>query len=208
MMMLATDGHRLAKIVEKVSDVHGETLQVIVPPRVLQEAVKLLSEDNRLERVTVGARQVHFSFTNADMFARLIEGAYYDVDAVIPKDNDRHMIVSAQTLGPAVRRMQILSSQQNHLIRLALRQDELELTTLNRETGAEARERIDVEYSSEPMELGYNANYLHEVLTKIDTDRVRFKFREPVSAAIIEPAEQLEGEEYFCLLMPLRLVDS
>lgn len=208
MMMVATDGHRLAKITEEIEGVHEETLQVIVPPRVLQQAVKLVSEDNPVERITIGERQIHFTYAHADLLARLIEGAFVDVDAVIPKDNDQHVIVSAQTLIPAVRRMQVLSSQQNHQIKLSLKGNELEVTTLNRETGAEAREHIEVEYSGEPMEIGYNANYLQEVLTKIDTDRVRFKLREAVSAAIVEPAEQLDGESFFCLLMPLRPVDS
>ena len=208
MMMMATDGHRLAKITEAVPGGHEQSLQVIVPPRVLQQAMKLVREDSPLERITIGERQIHFAYAGADMFARLIEGAYVDVDAVIPKDNNRHLVVAAEALLPAVRRMQVLSSQQNHQVRLAIRENEMELTTLNRETGAEARERIEVEYADEPMEIGYNANYLLEVLSKIDTDRARFKLREPVSAAIIEPAEQQDGEEYFCLLMPLRLVDS
>jgi len=208
MMMVATDGHRLAKVTEEVKGAHEGTLQVVVPPRVLQQAVKLLGPDNPLERITIGERQIYFGYAHADMFARLIEGAYVDVDAVIPKDNDRMLFVSAEALIPAVRRIQILSSQQNHQIKLLMRDNELELTTLNRETGAEARERVEAEYADEPMEIGYNANYLQEVLMKIDTDRVRFKLREAMSAAIIEPAEQLDGEEYFCLLMPLRLVDS
>ena len=207
MIMVATDGHRLAKIVEEV-DLDGENVSVIVPPRVLQQAVRLLQEDQELTSVTIGERQIRFAYTDADMFARLIEGAYVDVDAVIPKDNDKHLIVTAQALIPAVRRMQILSSQQTHQIRLALKENELELSTLNRETGYEGHESIEAQYESDLMEVGYNANYLLEVLGKIDTDLVRFKFREPVSAVIVEPAEQLAGEEYFCLLMPLRLVDT
>jgi DNA polymerase III subunit beta len=207
MMMVATDGHRLAKVTESVEVGTEQTMQVIVPPRVLQQAVKLMREDNLLERITVGERQIHFSYTNAELFARLIEGAYVDVDAVIPKDNSIDMVVSDEALVPAVRRMLILSSQQNHQIRLSIGANSLELSTLNRETGAEARESIEVQYDAEPMEIGYNANYLLEVLGKIDTADVRFRFREPVSAAIVEPADQQDGEEHFCLLMPLRPVD-
>jgi len=208
MTMVATDGHRLAKVTEEVATGYEQTRQVIVPPRVLQQAVKLMREDNALERVTIGERQIHFAYTAADMFGRLVEGAYVDVDAVIPKDNDRHLLISVEAMMPAVRRMLILSSQQNHQVRVALRENAVELSTLNRETGAEARESVEAEYSDEPMEIGYNANYLLEVLNKMDTEQVRLKFREAVSAAIIEPAKQLDGEEHFCLLMPLRPVDA
>jgi DNA polymerase-3 subunit beta len=104
--------------------------------------------------------------------------------------------------------MQVLSSQQNHQVRFILKKDELELSTLNRETGAEAHERASAQYDDEPMEIGYNANYLKEILTKTDSDQVEFNFREPVSAAIIKPAKQPDGEDYFCLLMPLRLLNA
>jgi DNA polymerase III subunit beta len=208
MIMVATDGHRLAKIAEKVELEGDVSFSVIVPPRVLQGAVKLLQDDEELQSVTIGDRQAHFSYTSTDMYARLVEGAYVDVDSVIPKDNNKHLVIDSDALMPAVRRIQILSSQQNHQIRIALGSNEVELSTLNREIGAEGRESIEAVYSEEPMEVGYNANYLLEVLGKIDTDQVRIKFRESVSAVIVEPAEQLEGEDYFCLLMPLRLVDS
>jgi len=211
--MVATDTHRLAKITERVSAAQGQNIDVIVSPRILQSAVKLLNaggttaQDNPLERVTVGERQIRFAFARADMVARLTEGTYADVDAVIPRDNDRHLIVASDVFVPAVRRVQVLSSQQNHQIRLALRSNEVELTAMNRDTGAEARELVEAEYNGEPMEVGYNATYLHDVLRTIAAQRVRFKFREPTSAAIVEPAEQSEGEEYFCLVMPLRLMD-
>ena len=208
MTMVATDGHRLSKITEAVEQGNEESLEVIVPPRVMSQAVKLINEGGKLTQVTIGDRQIHFSYDSADMFARLIEGAYVDINAVIPKDNDRLLVVNVEDLVPAVRRMLILSSQQNHQVKLSLKDNELELSTVNRETGAEAREAVVAEYSDEHMDIGYNAEYLRDVLTRMDAAQVRFKFREPVSAAIIEPAEQIEGEEYFCLLMPIRMTDA
>ena len=208
MTMVATDGHRLSKITEKTDQDDDASHEVIVPPRAMQQAVKLIREGSKLQSVTIGERQIHFSYENADMFARLIEGAYVDIDAVIPKDNDRLLLVDVENLAPAVRRMLILSSQQNHQVRISLRENTLEISTVNRETGAEARESVVSDYNDEEMDIGYNAEYLQDVLTRMDASQVRFKFREPVSAAIIEPAEQIEGEEYFCLLMPIRMTDS
>ena len=208
MTMIATDGHRLAKINEAVEAEIEQAIEVIVPPLVMQEAIKLVREENALKTVTIGQRQIHFSYDRVEMFARLIEGAYADVSSVIPKDNDKFLMVNVEDLIPAVRRMLILSSQQNHQIKLALKEDSMEVSTVNRETGAEARETVTAEYGSDQMEIGYNAEYLHEVLARMDCATVRFQFREPVSAAIIEPAEQAEGEGYFCLLMPLRIMDQ
>lgn len=208
MVMVATDGHRLAKISEVVEGIHGDPLQVIVAPRVLQQVQRLTTDDNKLEGITIGERQIHFAYSGANLVTRLVEGKYVDVESVIPKDNNRCLVVSKDEFQPAVRRMQILSSQQNHQVRFALRKDELELSTVNRDTGAEAHERVSGQYDDEEMEIGYNANYLKEVLSKIDSEQVEFLFREPVSAAIIKPAKQPEGEDYFCLLMPLRLLNA
>ncbi len=208
MTMIATDGHRLAKINEAVEAEIEEAIEVIVPPLVMQQAIKLVSEDNALQSVTIGQRQIHFAYERTDMFARLIEGAYADVSSVIPKDNDKFLTVTVEDLTPAVRRMLILSSQQNHQIKLALKGNSMEVSTVNRETGAEARETVEAQYDADEMEIGYNAEYLHEVLSRMDSPAVRFQFREPVSAAILEPSEQAEGENYFCLLMPLRIMDQ
>jgi DNA polymerase III subunit beta len=206
--MLATDGYRLARIAETVDVEPGEPIEAIVPPRVLNQAVRLVRPGNELQGIEIGARQIQFRYAEADLFARLIEGSYIDVDAVIPQDNDYHLIASREALIPAVRRVIILSSQQNHQVKISLRRDMFELSTVDRETGSEAQEEIGAEYSSEDLALGYNAEYLQEILNKTDSPQVRFKFREPAAAAIIEPAAQTEGENYFFLLMPLRLIDG
>jgi DNA polymerase-3 subunit beta len=126
---------------------------------------------------------------------------------VIPKENSRQFKVSAAVLSPAVRRVSVLSSAQTHQVRLRLAEDQVELSADSQEIGGEAQERLEADYRGEEMVIGYNATYLLDILRRIDSEEVLFELESPVTAGIIRPAEQPEGEDYLCLIMPLRLND-
>ena len=139
------------------------------------------------------------------IFSRVIEGPYIGYEQVIPQNNGKRLRVSNSHLLPAVRRVSILASTQTHQLRLAIKKNELELSATSQEIGGEAREHLDVDYDAEEMVIGYNSTYLQEVLRRITCDEVLFELDSAVAAGIIRPGEQLEGEDYLCLLMPLRL---
>ena len=208
-VMVATDGHRLARISESLDGADDlPEVKAIVPRRALAQFEKLLTDERPLQHVTIGERQVWFHFTGADLYARLIDATYPDVETVIPDNNDQHLRISSNLLIPAAHRMDVLSSSQNHQVRVSLRPNSVELSTLNRETGAEAHEAVEADYAGDETDIGYNGNYMLEILSKIDSDEVAVEFKEPVSPAIVRPVDQPEGEDYFCLLMPLLLRDS
>ena len=89
-------------------------------------------------------------------------------------------------------------------MRFKLSSGQVELSAASPEIGGEAREVIPAIYADEEMEIGYNALYLIEILRKMDTMEVRFELENHVTAALLRPSLQKEGEDYFCLLMPLR----
>jgi DNA polymerase-3 subunit beta len=105
---------------------------------------------------------------------------------------------------PAVRRVSILSSSYTHQVRLGLEGSSVELTASSQEIGGEAREVIPADYSAERLEVAYNSQYLMEVLRKIGDGDVIVDLRDQVTAAVVRPGEQVEGEEYYYLLMPMR----
>ena len=141
------------------------------------------------------------------LFSRLIEGPYVDYEQVIPQANGKRLKVSKSLLSPAVRRVSILSSSQNHQVRFRLNANEIELSATSQEIGGEAREVLEADYNDEEMAIGYNSFYLQDILRRIDSEQVMFELDSPVTAGIIRPADQPEGEDYLCLLMPLRLSD-
>jgi DNA polymerase-3 subunit beta len=210
MTMVATDGHRLVKYSRIQDGLPDQNREAIVPPPALNQVVKLMGGGEDLQKVQLGQSHVLFSLGDEDaiqIFSRLIEGPYVDYEQVIPQNNGKRLRVSNSHLLPAVRRVSILASSQTHQLRLELKKNELALSATSQEIGGEARESMGVEYDADEMIIGYNSGYLQDVLRRIDCDEVLFELDSAVAAGIIRPGEQLEGEDYLCLLMPLRLND-
>ena len=208
MEMVATDGSRLAcyRLALDLEDqVKGEEESaVIVPPQALSQIVKLLGGHDGPVEITLGETQILFDLGHAHLLSRLIEGPYVDYTQVIPKSNEKELKIASEDLLPAVRRVSILSSSYTRQVRFKLSSGQVELSAASPEIGGEAREVIPAEYSEEDMEIGYNAQFLMEILRKMDTPGIRFELNNHVTAALLKPTEQKEGEDYFCLLMPLR----
>lgn len=207
MLMVATDGHRFAHYRCQLNlgeQVQGEGAEAIMPPQALSQVVKLLGGPDELVRVTLGESQVLFDLGGAQLLSRLIEGPYVDYTQVIPKENEKHLRITNEQFLPAVRRVSILSSSYTHQIRLKLGENSIELSAASPEIGGEAREVIPAVYDQEEMDIGYNAQYLMEILRKMDAQEVLFQLNNQVTAAMLRPVEQADVEDYFCLLMPLR----
>jgi DNA polymerase-3 subunit beta len=211
MTMVATDGHRLVKYSRIQDGLPDDNRDAIIPPRALNHVVKLMGGGVDLQKAQLGQSHVLFSLGDEDsedtvqIFSRLIEGPYVDFEQVIPQNNGKRLRVSNSQLLPAVRRVSILASAQTHQLRLELQKNELALSATSQEIGGEARESMGVEYDEDEMTIGYNSGYLLDVLRRISCDEVLFELDSAVAAGIIRPGEQLEGEDYLCLLMPLRL---
>ncbi len=206
MEMVATDGSRLAcyRRALKMQVGANEEAAVIVPPQALTQISKLLSGHEGVVHVTLGETQLLLNTGNTHLLSRLIEGPYVDYAQVIPKENNRCLRVASGNLLPAVRRVSILSSSYTRQVRLKLDKTSIELSAASPEIGGEAREVIPAGYDGEAMEIGYNAQFLIEILRKMDAPEVRFELNNHVTAALLKPDPDQEGEDYFCLLMPLR----
>lgn len=205
--MVATDGHRFAHCFRKVDlseALSGPGGEAILPPRALVQVVKLIGGAQELRQVVLGENQVLFDLGDTQLWSRLIEGPYVDYAAVVPRRNDKQLRMATEQLLPAVRRVSILSSMYTHQVRLRLSPDRVELSASSPEIGGEAREVIPAAYAQEELEVGYNAQYLLEILRRMNAREVVFELSDQVTAAVLRPAEQVEAEDYFCLLMPLR----
>lgn len=205
-MMVATDGSRLAEFRrswEGGSLVQGSAA-VIMPPQACSQLAKLLESPDALAEAVLGDSQVLFQVGETQLLSRLIEGPYVDYEQVIPRDNDKRLTIAVDRLLPAVRRVSILSSSYTHQVRLQLREGSVELTASSQEIGGEAREVIPADYSAEELEVAYNSHYLMEILRRVGSDEVFIDLRDSVTAAVVRPAEQLDGEDLYYLLMPMR----
>ncbi len=204
MRMVATNGHRLAKMTIPRSG-SGAEGQLIVHPRALVQVQKLFRSD---EEVEVARSDNHLGFRggNVQVYTRLIEGPYPNYEQVIPKDNDKVLIADRAGLTGAIRRMAIVASDQTHRIRLSVGGPMMKFSVQTPDLG-EGSEELPVEYEGEPLEIGFNANYMLELLRYMPTDEVKLSFKAPERAATMEPLGNEDAPDFLCLVMPLRLLD-
>ena len=207
MQMVATDGHRMAKMSQKNNKLKGLHEDIIIPPKVLNLLVKLLGDEEKEIGVIFGENNMIFNLGDSVLASRLIEGPYPNFEQVIPKDNDKRLVVNKELLISTVRRVSILSNTLTHQIKFSLKKDSLELSSANFDLGGEAKETISCDYTAEPLDVGYNASYVLDILKQIDSDEAIFELGTPVSAGMVYSSEKKEGEDCLYLLMPLRLAE-
>lgn len=204
MRMVATNGHRLAKMEVPVHGT-GENADLIIPPKALQQISKLFPPEEELE-VAQGENHLGFRSPFTAVYTRLIEGPYPSYDQVIPKDNDKIVIIDKAAFISALKRMSVVASDQTHRIRLSFNAGMLKFNVSTPDLG-EAQDEMAIRYNGDPLEIGFNAAYLLEILRFLPTDEVKVSFKAPERAATIEPEGWNDPAKYLCLLMPLRLVD-
>lgn len=205
--MVATDGHRLAKFSKKNKKLKGLHEDVIIPPKILNLLVRLIGDEEKEIGVIFEENSLIFNLGDTILSTRLIEGPYPNFDQVIPKDNDKKLIINKDLLSTTVKRVSILSNLLTHQVKFSLKKDNLELSSANFEMGGEAKEKIPCDYKNEDMDIGYNALYIQDVLKQLDGDEVLFELSSPVSAGVVYSPQKKEDEDYLCLIMPLRLVE-
>jgi len=204
MRMVATNGHRLAKMEVPIGGA-GEPADLIVPPKALEQIRKLFGPDDEIE---IGRSENHLGFRSPStvVYTRLIEGPYPNYEQVIPRENDKFATAEKAALMAAIRRMSIVASDQTHRIRMSFGDGSCKLSVTTPDLG-EAQEEISLTYEGEPLDIGFNATYLLEVLKYMPTDEVRLTFKAPERAATIEPVGWDDPAAYLTLVMPLRLLD-
>jgi DNA polymerase-3 subunit beta len=205
--MVATDGHRLAKVTRSDLKLGGHGKDIIVPPKVLDNLVKLMGEEPGEVGVIINEGSIVFMLENSILTSRLLEGPYPNYEQVIPKDNNKRATMDKEILQAAVRRVAILSNTLTHQVKFSLRKDELELLATNFDFGGEAKEVLKISYAFDNMDIGYNANYIIDILRQADGADVLLDLNTPTTAGIVRGTERVEGENYFFLVMPLRLLD-
>lgn len=203
MTMVATNGHRLAKMEVPAAGEGGTSGAFIVPPAALSQVERLFDGDAEIE-VGKGGNHLGFRSANQEVYTRLIEGSYPNYDQVIPKDNDKVARVDKDAMEATVRRMAVLASDQTHRIKMSFESERVHLDVMTPDLG-EAHDELALDYEGEALRIGFNANYLIEVLRNMPDGDVKLAFKTAERAATIVPAES--ELNYLCLVMPLRLVD-
>jgi DNA polymerase III subunit beta len=205
--MVATDGHRLARIrmLELRSD---EELEAIVAPKALNLLLRISSEDTS-ESVHISSQgsQVSFHVGDTSIFSRIIDGPYPPYEKVIPAANELHLLADREDLLSALRRMSIIANPATKQIMFTIEHDRVILQAENTDAG-EAREDLSAEYDNDPIQLAFNGNLIMDILRNIEGERVRISMHDSSTAVIITESEKSDSIDYLTLVMPVRLPDS
>lgn len=202
---VGTDGHRLSRITSSKFSAPDETQHnLIVPTKALNLMLKNLKEEETVA-VKVGEDHIVFTLENSIIYSKQINGTYPNYERVIPSDNDRKLIVDRELFISTLRRVSIFSSSLTHQVRLVLSPAEMTIHSEDIEFGAEAKETIPASFNGNWLQIGYNSNYLIDILRHLDSEQLVFELKDSVSAAVIYPPEQEPDEILTMLLMPIRI---
>src|SRR6478672_1623067 len=205
MRMVATNGHRLAKMEIPINPGAVPASDLIIPPKALEQIRRLFPAEEELE-VARGDNHLGFRSPFTAVFTRLIEGPYPNYEQVIPKDNDRIALADRNALIQALKRMSVIASDQTHRIRMSFNTGMLKFSVQTPDLG-EAQDELPINFEGDALDIGFNASYLLEILRNLPTDEVKLTFKAPERAATVEPVGWNDSARYMCLIMPLRLVD-
>ena len=201
---VATDGHRLVRTIRKDFSSGGFEGEVIIPTKFLNLLIGYLDKDG-VTSLAIGENHVKVELDSTVIYTRIIDEQFPDYDSVIPSNNEKTVIVNVNKLISTLRRVSIFSNKTTHQISFTLHSEVSKISTLDQETRSSADEEIELEYNDEEMMIGYNAEYLREILKNVETEKVIMKLDSPISACIILPEVQKEDENLTMLLMPIRL---
>lgn len=202
--MVATDGHRLSLVDRVVDDVDAHLLPhqgVIIPRKGLQEIRKLLDQVDGLIEMAFEGSQLVVRSKSTILMVRLIEGKYPNYQKLIPQKLTRTLKVKRETILSSLKRVSLLSNQKSKGVTLSLGDGKMEISSNNPELG-DAKEEIDVDYSGDPMKIGFNARYILDILNAIDDEGIAFEFEGQLAPGLIRPQND---STYTCVIMPMRI---
>jgi DNA polymerase III subunit beta len=198
--LVATDGHRLA-FSSATLDVEVPRQEVILPRKTVLEMQRLLSDKEGAIEMQFAGNQAKFSFEGMEFVTKLVEGKFPDYNRVIPKNHKNTITMGRTALLATLQRTAILTSEKFKGVRLNLEPGVLRVASSNAEQ-EEAVDELEIDYSGDAIEIGFNVTYLIDVLTNMDQDMVQVDLADSNSSALITIPE---NTNFKYVVMPMRI---
>jgi DNA polymerase III subunit beta len=199
--VVGTDGHRLALSRKEISEELQEDMKLILSRKSVSELRRFLDGDPRPVRLTIGKNHILFAVGGVQFLTRLIEGTYPNYEQVLPPDNNKSVSVGRDAFSRALRIVSILSKERSSAVKVDISRDTMVISTSNPDLG-DAKDEIPVNYTGDDMTFAFNAKYLLDALSAMETEAVILKLNEPLSPTILL---QDGKDDYKCVVMPMRL---
>ncbi len=198
---VATDGHRLAQVEIPLPAGATGMPGVIVPRKTVHELQRLMEDSEANIDIALSDTKIQFSTGTIVMTSKLIDGTFPDYGRVIPQGNDKLMQVSKQAFATAVDRVSTVSTDRGRAVKLSIEGGKLNLSVFNPDGGS-ATEEIDIDYDSDALDIGFNAKYLLDIASQLESDTARFLLADPGSPTTVKDGTD---ESTLYVLMPMRV---
>ncbi len=205
---VSTDSHRMSKYVITNDTLKEINMKALIPTRTLNFLIRLL-EGEGTSTVYLGEQHILFNVNDTLVYSRLIyKDSFPDYNRVLPTEFIHSLKANKDELVASIKRVKIFSSKLTHQIYFTVTASSMEISAEDIDFGGEGREKIDVEFDGENYYIAYNANYLLEILQHIEGDEVIFAISGHNAPTIIRSAEEVEGEDYMVLIMPVEVTTA
>ncbi len=205
-VMVATDGHRLA-MVEKQQEIAGlaDAYRALLPKKAMGEILKLAqdSESNQILKFSGDENHLFFQLGDRLLISRKLTGNFPDFERVLPKEHLTHVVLKRDEVRASIERVSQFADERSRAIRLQMAPGEARVYSSLSETG-ESEESLPVTYDGEEVEIGFNAQYLLDFLRAVAEEEVLFYFKDAHSAGELRPGPDA-GYTYRYVVMPMRI---
>ncbi|MBL4852052.1 MAG: DNA polymerase III subunit beta [Gammaproteobacteria bacterium] len=198
---VATDGHRLAMAEAAVNIGWNEKTQVIVPRKGINELQRLLDDLDKDVNIELGINHIRFSTEGLSFTSKLVDGRFPDYEHVVPKGGDKIVIVDRDALKQALVRASILTNEKFRSISVQVKSGSIVIRARNPEQ-EHAEEEVEVDYSGDEFEIGFNAAYVQDALGAMNEQQVQMVFTDPGSSCLLHGVAN-ESSRY--VVMPMRI---
>src|SRR5438552_1434173 len=204
--MVATDGHRLAlaETDHKLAGLNGE-VKLLIPKKAMDEVEKLSVAAGSDAAIEFAKDESHLFFQVGHrlLISRILTGQFPNYEAVLPRDNNKSVVIERAELSDAVRRVSQLADQRSHAVKLAVSKEGIEISASSPEYG-EAKENIDKEYQGDPISIGFNSSYVLDFLAAAADGPISIELKDEQSAGQMRPLAD-ESYRYRYIIMPMRI---
>ncbi len=203
---VASDGHKLVRL-RNLSITSNERASFILPKKPANLLKSLLAKNSDNITVVFDSNTARIEAPGFEMSCRLIEGRYPNYDAVIPSENPNNATIDRLSFLTALKRVSVFSNQASGLVKLQLSENEMNVSAQDIDFSTSAKEKVICEYLATPLNIGFKAAYLIEILSNISSENIVLQLADPSRAGVIVPTQNEENEDLLMLLMPMMLND-
>lgn len=204
LVFVATDSNRLVRFTR--TDIKpGFEASIIIPKKPMNLLSKSLPEDDSEVSVEFNKNTIYFSYGDTELSCRLIAANYPNYEQVIPSENEKDLSIDRGNFYDSINRVSLFANKATQQIRLKITGNEIDMRAEDIEMANEGKETLSCNFNGDDLEIGFNARFLKDIISAVDSDEVVLKLSEPNRAGLILPSQNEDNEDITMLIMPMML---